>query len=79
MHVATERSWNMSEDTENVIRRIARDSAGAAYLWVASWDEAFYYFRKWSLTPFDVRALETWQRMMALRRSNGLRSCRRPI
>jgi len=26
----------------------------------------------WRLSPFDVRAVETWERMMALRRSNGL-------
>jgi len=62
----------MSEEAENVIRRIVRDTGGAAYLWVVAWDRAFYYFRKWRLTPFDVRALETWERMMALRRSNGL-------
>ena len=58
--------------TTGAVRRIARDMDGSAYLWVATWDDAGYHFRVWRLSPFDVRAIETWERMMAMRRSNGL-------
>ena len=57
---------------DRVLRRIARDMDGSACLWVVAWEGAGHHFRVWRLSPFDVRAIETWGRITAMRRSNGL-------
>lgn len=57
---------------EDVHRRIARDSKGAAWLWTVTRENADYHVCVWRLESEDVVIVEDWERQSSLRRAHGL-------
>lgn len=68
-HRPTDRKEAVTEET---YRRVARDTRGAPYLWIVTHDVEGYHVCAWVLNAEDAIIVEGWDRMMSLRRSNGL-------